>query len=178
MLVAAEGVAVPSEIDAVFKDVLKAEKGPFELMDIVGLDVVLDVEEHYAAVRANIDAKPREYLKAQIKKGRLGVKNGMGFYDHTKPDPPATNGTSNGTVNGASNGTSNGASNVTTNSESEKAVNGNHEGTTNAASEEPMHGASNGTTSEAASSIFKDNWTFGPKVVSTTCTVIVENGQE
>ncbi|KMU74308.1 3-hydroxyacyl-CoA dehydrogenase [Coccidioides immitis RMSCC 3703] len=44
--VAAEGVATPEEIDAIYKDVLKTPKGPFEQMDVVGLDVVLDIEEH------------------------------------------------------------------------------------------------------------------------------------
>ena len=51
-------------------------------MDVVGLDVVLDIEEHYAAQRGNIPEEPRAYLKNFIAGGRLGVKNGQGFYQY------------------------------------------------------------------------------------------------
>jgi 3-hydroxyacyl-CoA dehydrogenase len=50
-------------------------------MDVVGLDVVLDIEEHYAETRPGLPEKPRELLRSMIKDGRLGVKNGKGFYD-------------------------------------------------------------------------------------------------
>jgi 3-hydroxyacyl-CoA dehydrogenase len=49
--VAAEGIAVPAEIDAIYKAILKTPIGPFEQMDFVGLDVVKDIEEHYAQNR-------------------------------------------------------------------------------------------------------------------------------
>lgn len=49
-------------------------------MDVVGLDVVLDIEEHYAAQRGNIPEEPRSYLKDFIADGKLGVKSGKGFY--------------------------------------------------------------------------------------------------
>lgn len=82
LLTASEGVATPSEIDAIFKDVLKTPKGPFEQMDVVGLDVVLNIEDHYAEKRRNIPNEPREYLKSFIKDGQLGVKSGQGFYKY------------------------------------------------------------------------------------------------
>jgi 3-hydroxyacyl-CoA dehydrogenase len=82
LLVAAEGVAAPSDIDAIFKEVLKTPKGPCEQMDVVGLDVVLDIEEHYARVREGLPELPREYLRGMIKDGKLGVKSGKGFYDY------------------------------------------------------------------------------------------------
>ena len=87
LLVAAEGVAEPAEIDAVFKGVLKTAKGPFEQMDVVGLDVVMDIEEHYAAKREDVgrtesSRKAREFLKATIRSGRLGVKSSRGFYSY------------------------------------------------------------------------------------------------
>jgi len=84
LLTASEGVATPEEIDKIFKSVLKTPKGPFEQMDVVGLDVVLDIEEHYAAKRGNIPERPRAYLKNLIDEGRLGVKNGNGFYQYSK----------------------------------------------------------------------------------------------
>lgn len=82
LLTAAEGVATPAEIDSIFKDVLKTPKGPFEQMDVVGLDVVLNIEEHYAEKRPDIPSEPRTYLKKMIENGQLGVKNGRGFYDY------------------------------------------------------------------------------------------------
>ena len=77
-----EGVATPKEIDAIFKDVLKTPKGPCEQMDVVGLDVVLDIENHYAESRSGIPTEPREYLREMIQGDSLGIKNGRGFYDY------------------------------------------------------------------------------------------------
>ncbi|OAP63782.1 hypothetical protein AYL99_03009 [Fonsecaea erecta] len=85
LLTAAEGVATPSEIDAIFKDVLKTPKGPFEQMDVVGLDVVLNIEEHYAEKRKDVPPEPRQYLQRFIQDGLLGVKSGKGFYEYQKP---------------------------------------------------------------------------------------------
>ncbi len=56
--------------------------GPFEQMDVVGLDSVLAIEEHYAEVREGVAKEPRDLLEKMIGEGRLGVKNGRGFYDH------------------------------------------------------------------------------------------------
>lgn len=61
---------------------MKTPKGPFEQMDVVGLEVVLDIEEHYAATRSGLLEKPRELLRTMIEDGKLGVKNGRGFYDY------------------------------------------------------------------------------------------------
>ncbi|CAG8902074.1 unnamed protein product [Penicillium egyptiacum] len=83
LLALSEGVCTPQEIDAIFKDVLKTPKGPCEQMDVVGLDVVLDIENHYAESRSGIPTEPREYLRNMIQYGRLGVKNGQGFYKYT-----------------------------------------------------------------------------------------------
>ena len=46
LLTASEGVAAPAEIDAIFKDVLKTPRGPYEQMDVFGLDVVLNIEDN------------------------------------------------------------------------------------------------------------------------------------
>lgn len=54
LLTAAEGIRIPAKIDSIFRAVLKTPKGPFEQMDIVGLDVVYDIEQHFADARAGI----------------------------------------------------------------------------------------------------------------------------
>jgi 3-hydroxybutyryl-CoA dehydrogenase len=81
LMVVAEGVATPKDVDAMWTIFTKAGIPPFRLMDRVGLDVVLNIEEHYASVRPGLAAEPRELLRRQIDEGRLGVKSGRGFYD-------------------------------------------------------------------------------------------------
>ncbi|KAJ9648338.1 hypothetical protein H2199_001192 [Coniosporium tulheliwenetii] len=88
LLTLAEGVASPEEIDSIFKDVLKTPKGPCEQMDVVGLDVVLDIEQHYADVRQGIPEEPRALLRKMVAQGKLGVKSGSGFYDYSESSKP------------------------------------------------------------------------------------------
>ena len=75
-----EGVSTPAEVDHIFQIALGSHVGPFRLMDKVGLDVVLDIEEHYAAIHHEFPSGPRALLKQYIKQGRLGLKTGKGFY--------------------------------------------------------------------------------------------------
>ncbi|HUG13842.1 MAG TPA: 3-hydroxyacyl-CoA dehydrogenase family protein [Thermomicrobiales bacterium] len=80
LLVVADGVAEPEDIDRIFCSLHGAEMGPFRLMDLVGLDVVLDIEEIYAAERDGTPEGPRRVLRGMIASGKLGVKSGEGFY--------------------------------------------------------------------------------------------------
>jgi 3-hydroxybutyryl-CoA dehydrogenase len=82
LMVVEEGVALPEDVDAMWEIWTRAGVPPFRLMDRVGLDVVLDIEEHYAAVRDGIPEAPRGLLREYIDQGRLGVKTGGGFYDY------------------------------------------------------------------------------------------------
>lgn len=82
LAVAAEGVATPEEIDRLFMIVLGTADGPFRMMDRVGLDIVLDIENHYAAAREGLPESPRQLLQEYIEQGRLGRKSGRGFYDY------------------------------------------------------------------------------------------------
>jgi 3-hydroxybutyryl-CoA dehydrogenase len=81
LMVVEEGVAPPEDVDAMWEIFTRASVPPFRLMDRVGLDVVLDIEEHYAAVREGIPEGPRKLLREYTSQGRLGVKTGRGFYD-------------------------------------------------------------------------------------------------
>lgn len=80
LMVVEEGVADPEDVDRLFCSLHGATMGPFALMDRVGLDVVLDIEEHYATERDNIPDGPRNLLRRMIADGKLGVKSGEGFY--------------------------------------------------------------------------------------------------
>lgn len=59
--------------------------GPFFLMDLVGLDVILAVERIYFEDSGDPRDEPPALLKAKVDRGELGVKSGRGFY--TYPDP-------------------------------------------------------------------------------------------
>jgi 3-hydroxybutyryl-CoA dehydrogenase len=59
-------------------------------MDAIGLDVVLDIEEHYASVRDGIPEAPRKLLREYLDNGWLGCKSGRGFYDDYAPEHAST----------------------------------------------------------------------------------------
>jgi 3-hydroxybutyryl-CoA dehydrogenase len=79
--VVAEGVSTPQEVDRMFEINTGSSAGPFRMMDQVGLDVVLDIEEHYCAEHPEYPEGPRRLLRGYVERGRLGVKSGAGFYD-------------------------------------------------------------------------------------------------
>jgi 3-hydroxybutyryl-CoA dehydrogenase len=81
LLVVAEGVATPDDVDAMWSIFTKAGIPPFRLMDRVGLDVVRNIEEHYASTRPGLPEEPRKLLHEYIDEGKVGVKSGRGFYD-------------------------------------------------------------------------------------------------
>ena len=88
LAVVAEGVSTPQIVDELFQSILGSGDGPFRIMDKVGLDVVLDIEEHYAAVRPGIPAEPRQLLKRYVEQGHLGIKSGKGFYSDYEEKAP------------------------------------------------------------------------------------------
>ena len=88
LAVVAEGVSRPEIVDQLFRSILGSRDGPFRIMDKVGLDVVLDIEEHYAAIRPGIPAEPRQLLKRYVEQGHLGIKSGKGFYSDYEEKAP------------------------------------------------------------------------------------------
>lgn len=80
--VVAEGVSTPEDVDEMWKINMGLPAGPFRMMDQVGLDVVLDIENHYAQERPHIPSGPRELLRKYVDAGHLGVKTGQGFYTY------------------------------------------------------------------------------------------------
>lgn len=59
--------------------------GPFFLMDLVGLDVILAIENVYFSDSGDPRDAPPQALKDMVARGELGLKAGKGFY--TFPDP-------------------------------------------------------------------------------------------
>jgi 3-hydroxybutyryl-CoA dehydrogenase len=85
LAVVAEGVARPEDVDGMYKLNLGAPAGPFQLMDLVGLDVVLDIENHYAEEFPHLPKNVRDLLQTYVDAGKLGVKTGEGFYTYPGP---------------------------------------------------------------------------------------------
>jgi len=59
--------------------------GPFFLMDLVGLDIILAIENVYFENSGDPRDEPPKALKDKVGRGELGLKTGQGFY--TYPDP-------------------------------------------------------------------------------------------
>jgi 3-hydroxybutyryl-CoA dehydrogenase len=82
LAVVAEGVARPEDVDGMYKLNLGAPAGPFQMMDLVGLDVVLDIENNYAEEFPHLPKNVRDLLQTYVDAGKLGVKTGEGFYTY------------------------------------------------------------------------------------------------
>jgi 3-hydroxybutyryl-CoA dehydrogenase len=82
LMVIDEGVAAPEDVDGMWTIFTAPGIPPFRLMDRVGLDVVLNIEEHYASVRTGLPEGPRKLLHTLVDEGNLGVKSGRGFYEY------------------------------------------------------------------------------------------------
>lgn len=59
--------------------------GPCGLMDMVGLDVVRDIENVYHEASGDPSDRPPEFLERMVERGELGVKSGKGFYSYPSP---------------------------------------------------------------------------------------------
>jgi 3-hydroxybutyryl-CoA dehydrogenase len=82
LAVVAEGVARPEDVDGMYKLNLGAPAGPFQLMDLVGLDVALDIENHYVEQFPHLPTHARDLLQTYVDAGKLGQKTGEGFYKY------------------------------------------------------------------------------------------------
>ncbi len=82
LAVVADGVARPEDVDGMFKVNWRVPAGPFQMMDQVGLDVVLDIENHYAEEFPHLPKSVRDLLRSYVDAGKLGVKTGEGFYKY------------------------------------------------------------------------------------------------
>ena len=82
MKIWAGGYADKETVDTAWKIFTGMKYGPFGFMDIVGLDVVYDIEKIYFQESGNADDAPPYQLQELIDQGKLGVKTGKGFYHY------------------------------------------------------------------------------------------------
>lgn len=80
-----DGVADPEDIDRLWMIFFQTQYAPFGVMDMVGLDVVRDIEWSYQRETLDPTDTPSPGLSRMIEEGNLGEKSGQGFYSH--PDP-------------------------------------------------------------------------------------------
>jgi 3-hydroxybutyryl-CoA dehydrogenase len=76
-----EGVASAADIDKAMKLGLNHPMGPFELVDLVGLDTRLHILE-YLHKSLGEKFRPCPLLVQYVKAGRLGRKSGRGVYEY------------------------------------------------------------------------------------------------
>jgi 3-hydroxybutyryl-CoA dehydrogenase len=76
-----EGIATAADIDKALKLGLNHPMGPFELVDLVGLDVRLSILE-YLHKTLGEKYRPAPLLTQYVKAGRLGRKSGRGVFDY------------------------------------------------------------------------------------------------
>ena len=91
-----EGVADHAQIDHVIRQDGGYRMGPFELMDLIGIDVNLSVARSFYSQRPEPRWEPHPIQERMVAEGRLGRKTGRGFYEYdedaTESGSPAVDG--------------------------------------------------------------------------------------
>lgn len=77
-----EGVGTPEDIDKGLKYGCNHPMGPMELIDLIGLDVLLAVMEVLYAEYGDSKYRPAPLLRRMVRAGKLGRKTGEGFYKY------------------------------------------------------------------------------------------------
>jgi 3-hydroxybutyryl-CoA dehydrogenase len=76
-----EGIASIEDIDKAVKAGLNHPMGPFELMDLTGIDIALDVCDYlHRELYQELKHVPPVTLKSMVRAGKLGKKSGEGWY--------------------------------------------------------------------------------------------------
>jgi len=77
-----EGIVDYKEIDLICRKALGHPIGPFELMDLSGIDVGYFVMQQRYTETGNPEDKPNACIEEKVNKGHLGRKTGKGWYDY------------------------------------------------------------------------------------------------
>jgi 3-hydroxybutyryl-CoA dehydrogenase len=80
-----EGIATPEDVDKAVKLGLNYPMGPFELMDLTGLDIAKFVADYfYNELNKENKWVAPNLLKTMLRANRLGRKTGAGWYEYKK----------------------------------------------------------------------------------------------
>ena len=77
------GASSMEDIDAAIKDEANFPMGPFQLLDVVGNDVSLAIEEELLREFGEPGLEPAKTLRDKVASGELGRKTKKGFYDYS-----------------------------------------------------------------------------------------------
>lgn len=77
-----EGIVDYKDIDLICRKALGHPIGPFELMDLSGIDVGYFVMQQRYNETGNPEDKPNACIEEKVDKGHLGRKTGKGWYDY------------------------------------------------------------------------------------------------
>ena len=78
-----EGLASSRDVDLAMKSGAGFPMGPFELADLIGLDVALEVSETLQREFGDPKYRPSPMLRRLVDAGHLGRKTGRGFYEYS-----------------------------------------------------------------------------------------------
>ena len=78
-----EGIATARDIDLAMKTGAGFPMGPFELADLIGLDIALEVSETLQREYGDPKYRPSVALRRLVDAGHLGRKTGRGFYEYS-----------------------------------------------------------------------------------------------
>ena len=74
---------IVKELDNIVREVGGFRMGPFELMDLIGIDVNLGVTEYVYKELKNLERfAPHPIQKSLVQEGHFGRKSGKGFYEY------------------------------------------------------------------------------------------------
>ena len=80
-----EGIATKEDVDTAVKNGLNYPMGPFELMDLTGIDICYFVNEYFhKELNKELKWVSPNLFKTMIRAGKLGRKTGEGWYDYSK----------------------------------------------------------------------------------------------
>lgn len=77
----ANGYTTPEKLDRAWILEWDTDYGPFQYMDMVGLDTIYHIEMTYYEDSGDESDKPPQALKDMVDAGNLGMKTGTGFYE-------------------------------------------------------------------------------------------------
>ena len=86
-----DGIADAATIDRIVRLGGGFRMGPFELLDLIGLDVNLEIARSFFAQGGEVERwRPSPIQEQLVAEGRFGRKSGHGYYDYSEerqPDP-------------------------------------------------------------------------------------------
>lgn len=86
-----EGAGTPADVDRALREA-GFRMGPFELMDLIGLEVNLTISRQiWEALGRPERLRPRRIQEALVARGARGRKNGSGFYAYGESPPGTVN---------------------------------------------------------------------------------------